>query len=156
MIQPKIVVRNTISGRRPPAPERREKPGRRQEGIQGGGKLTPLPTTGCRLARIRQAVQGTQGGDKREARAEERPLPPRAEASSRPYQPRGITLPAWAWGYAMFYVSIQSFDDKDKPPAVSRGGACLRPGVGGSLASALGLGASSALRCALGPGCGLF
>src|SRR6266700_832617 len=84
MIQPKIVVRNTISGRRPPAPERREKPGRRQEGIQGGGKLTPLPTTGCRLARIRQAVQGTQGGDKREARAEERPLPPRAEASSAP------------------------------------------------------------------------
>src|SRR6266571_4784091 len=82
MIQPKIVVRNTISGRRPPAPERREKPGRRQEGIQGGGKLTPLQTTGCRLARIRQAVQGTQGGDKREARAEERPLPPRAEASS--------------------------------------------------------------------------
>src|SRR6266702_5394154 len=148
MIQPKIVVRNTISGRRPPAPERREKPGRRQ--------APPLRTTRCRLARIRQAVQGTQGGGKREARAEERPLPPRAEASSRPYQPRGITLPAWAWGYAMFYVSIQSFDDKDKPPAVSRGGACLRPGVGGSLASALGLGASSALRCALGPGCGLF
>src|SRR6266581_9265091 len=31
-------------------------------------------------------------------------------------------------GNAMFYVSIQSFDDKDRPPAVSRGGACLRPG----------------------------
>src|SRR6266699_2717867 len=87
MIQPKIVVRNTISGRRPPAPERREKPGRRQahaptnhgvspcphkaggtgnpgrrqEGSQGGGetptpqgggKLTPLPTTGYHLARV--------------------------------------------------------------------------------------------------------
>src|SRR6266700_450135 len=117
MIQPKIVVRNTISGRRPPAP------GRREEGIQGGGetptpqgggKLTPLPTTGYHLARVSLG------------------------------------------GYATFYVSTQSFDDKDKPPAVSRGGACLRPGVGGSLASALGLGASSALRCALGPGCGLF
>ncbi len=121
MIQPKIVVRNTISGRRPPAPERREKPGRRQEGIQGGGKLTPLPTTGCRLARIRQAVQGTQGGDKREARAEERPLPPRAEASSAPTNHGVSPCPREPGGYATFYVSTQSFDDRDKPPAVSRG-----------------------------------
>src|SRR6266568_2688586 len=84
MIQPKIVVRNTISGRRPPAPGRREK----QEGIQGGGKtptpqgggkLTPLPTTGYHLARVSLG------------------------------------------GYATFYVSTQSFDDRDKPPAVSRG-----------------------------------
>src|SRR6266704_3577935 len=70
MIQPKIVVRNT-SGRRPPAPGRREKPGRRQ--------APPLPTTGYHLARVSLG------------------------------------------GYATFYVSTQSFDDRDKPPAVSRG-----------------------------------
>src|SRR6266700_3177346 len=99
MIQPKIVVRNTISGRRPPAPGRREKPGRRrhptpgrrqahaptnhgvspcpreagdtgnpgrrQEGSQGGGetptpqgggKLTPLPTTGYHLGCVSLGV----------------------------------------------------------------------------------------------------
>src|SRR6266568_4416302 len=107
MIQPKIVVRNTISGRRPPAPGRREK----QEGIQGGGKLTPLQTTGCRLAHVRQAGQGTQGGDRRESTAEERPLPPTGYHLAR------VSL----GGYATFYVSTQSFDDRDKPPAVSRG-----------------------------------
>src|SRR6266705_3192707 len=95
MIQPKIVVRNTISGRRPPAPERREKP--------------------------RQRQQGTQGGDKREARAEERPLPPRAEASSAPTNHGVSPCPREPGGYATFYVSTQSFDDRDKPPAVSRG-----------------------------------
>src|SRR6266567_822332 len=101
MIQPKIVVRNTISGRRPPAPGRREK----QEGIQGGGKLTPLQTTGCRLAHVRQAVQGTQGGGKLT------PLP------TTGYHLARVSL----GGYATFYVSTQSFDDRDKPPAVSRG-----------------------------------
>jgi hypothetical protein len=31
---------------------------------QGGGKLASLLTTGCRIARMRQAVQGTQSGGK--------------------------------------------------------------------------------------------
>src|SRR6266571_3119873 len=71
MIQPKIVVRNTISGRRPPAPERREKPGRRQAHAPTNHGVSPCPRE--------------------------------------------------PGGYATFYVSTQSFDDRDKPPAVSRG-----------------------------------
>ncbi len=108
MIQPKIVVRNTISGRRPPAPGRREK----QEGIQGGGKLTPLQTTGCRLAHVRQAVH--QGGG-------ETPTP-QGGGKLTPLPTTGYHLARVSLGgYATFYVSTQSFDDRDKPPAVSRG-----------------------------------
>jgi len=106
-------------------------------GRQGGGKLTPLQTTGCRLAHVSLGHRVQGGGKLRPYKPRGVALPEwawgtgsRAEASSRPYQPRGVALPEWAWGYAMFYVSTQSFDDRDKPPAVSRGGACLRPVAG--------------------------
>src|SRR5713226_8527686 len=79
---------------------------------------------------VARNTSGSEGG--------ETPTPGRRQAHA-PTNHGVLPCPRGPGGYAMFYVSTHFFDDRDKPPAVSRGGACLRPG-GWGCGSALGAG----------------
>jgi len=104
--------------------------------LQGGGKLAPLLTTGCRFVWVRWVVQRRQG--------DARP-PPQGGGKLAPLLTYGgLPCPHEFGEYAMFYGLNRSFDDKERSPAVSRGASLPPPWGGLAPASALGL------------GCGLF
>jgi hypothetical protein len=129
MVQPKIVVRNTA----PHQGDTTSRPRAETPSPQGGGKLTPLLTTGCCLARVRQAAQGA-----REARVEAR----------REAEQGGKLTPLLTTGCCLARMGLGGMQCSMSPPNPLTTKTSRPQLVGAELASALGAGGLAAL----GPG----